>query len=82
MKRIAEWVFGVAGLLLLTVVAVNFAFVWISMPSDVAVLAGVAVLAMTASAWAWIVTHFYHTWRGYAKGTAVDRAAARWLHKD
>jgi len=63
MKRIAEWVFGVAALLLLTLTAIGYGLQLVSLPSDLGVVAGVALIAMTISAWWWLVVHVYHNWR-------------------
>ena len=59
MKKIIEYVFGAAALLLLTMTSVGYGFQLVSTPSDFAVVAGVALLAMTLSAWTWLVIHFW-----------------------
>ena len=48
---------------LLTLTAIGYGLQLVSLPSDLGVVAGVALLAMTISAWWWLAVHVYHTWR-------------------
>ena len=53
-KKLNLWIVFILGLLIVTLTT-NYAFEWLSTPSDTAVIAGVIALVLVANAGYWLI---------------------------
>ena len=53
-KKLNLWIVFILGLLIVSLTA-NYAFEWLSTPSDIAVIAGVIALVLVANAGYWLI---------------------------
>lgn len=52
--KVLEWVFTVAGLILLTSLCLTYGFTGLSSRSDLGVIGGIALILVTLSGWIWL----------------------------